>query len=379
VADRVMNLPDGQLVRRPLNAPGESVCPSPLPGSFGRPLDPEALNSMEAALGFSFGHVRVHTNRVAVQSARSIGARAYAAGNHLVFDDSQYAPEGRAGRWLLAHELAHVIQQSPNGLGKLRDTLSPIAAPENSSATTETRSGSLVQRKPVTPVGGSSSVPGLSKFSFDAIEMMIAQGNWQGAIDIVLGDIVAGTADLKLLRGGRMKYDPTLTYADAATGPSPFDWKTYSPGNPIPVMLGPSAFRLASTAAEYEPNKGIEGPSISYLYVTIEHEYQHVKDAQRASNPQPGSSGDATHHVEMYHDEITSSSMSGLTKSPGLTKHVFEDQLQTYADALKKIWSGIKPETKSRLIAWYESAFKAAQLIVTKAGLTLKYDPFPTK
>jgi hypothetical protein len=61
--------------------------------------------------GHDFSQVRVHTDRRAAESARSIGALAYTMGEHIVFGTGHYAPSTEAGRHLLAHELAHVVQQ----------------------------------------------------------------------------------------------------------------------------------------------------------------------------------------------------------------------------------------------------------------------------
>jgi hypothetical protein len=62
---------------------------------------------MEHALGHSFANVRVHQG----QEAPSIGALAFARGSHLHFAPGQYRPHSAAGQRILAHELAHVVQQ----------------------------------------------------------------------------------------------------------------------------------------------------------------------------------------------------------------------------------------------------------------------------
>ncbi|MFL5383255.1 MAG: DUF4157 domain-containing protein [Longimicrobiaceae bacterium] len=80
-------------------------------GSPGRPLDPEARAFMESRFGHDFGGVRVHHDAAAAQSADAVDARAYALGDDLVFARGEYAPGTAAGRSLLAHELAHVVQQ----------------------------------------------------------------------------------------------------------------------------------------------------------------------------------------------------------------------------------------------------------------------------
>jgi len=58
-----------------------------------------------------FSQVRVHADGRAADAARSLNARAFAFGHHVVFGAGQLAPETPAGARLLAHELTHVVQQ----------------------------------------------------------------------------------------------------------------------------------------------------------------------------------------------------------------------------------------------------------------------------
>jgi hypothetical protein len=68
---------------------------------------------MEPRFGPDFSRVRVHTDAWAVKSARALNALAYTVGRDVVFGRGQYAPQSNQGRRLLAHELTHVLQQSP--------------------------------------------------------------------------------------------------------------------------------------------------------------------------------------------------------------------------------------------------------------------------
>lgn len=61
-----------------------------------------------------FSGVRIHTGARAAESSRAVNARAYTVGQHIVFDQGRYAPHTSAGQRLLAHELAHTVQQSKN-------------------------------------------------------------------------------------------------------------------------------------------------------------------------------------------------------------------------------------------------------------------------
>ena len=80
-------------------------------GESGRALDAEQSASMGASFGRDFSGVRIHTDARAAESARAIRAQAYTVGRDIVFGSGEYQPETRSGRHLLAHELAHVVQQ----------------------------------------------------------------------------------------------------------------------------------------------------------------------------------------------------------------------------------------------------------------------------
>ncbi len=91
--------------------------------SGGQPIDRETRSFFEPRFGHDLGHVRVHTDTFAAQTARSISAKAYTLGSNIVFGSGEYRPDSESGRHLLAHELAHTIQQS-----NLSDTL-PSSVP----------------------------------------------------------------------------------------------------------------------------------------------------------------------------------------------------------------------------------------------------------
>lgn len=78
----------------------------------GHPLRDEDRSLFEARFGHDFSRVRVHADSSAAQSALKLAARAWTYGDHIAFGDGKYSPSTQAGRDLLAHELAHVVQQS---------------------------------------------------------------------------------------------------------------------------------------------------------------------------------------------------------------------------------------------------------------------------
>ena len=79
--------------------------------SSGKPLEPMLRQDMESRFNHDFSQVRVHTGGAAEQSARDVNAQAYTVGHDVVFGAGRFVPGGHEGRLLLAHELAHVVQQ----------------------------------------------------------------------------------------------------------------------------------------------------------------------------------------------------------------------------------------------------------------------------
>jgi hypothetical protein len=109
---------EATIQRMPAGPEPETFAPSLVEDvlrSEGAPLDPTARRYFESRFGHDFSRVRVHVGGRAAQSARAVNALAYTVGNHVVFGSGMYAPESTAGRRLLAHELAHTVQQSRGG------------------------------------------------------------------------------------------------------------------------------------------------------------------------------------------------------------------------------------------------------------------------
>jgi hypothetical protein len=102
-----------------LQRSGAGLAPSSVPTSInsvlhspGQPLDGGTREFMESRFGRDFSSVRVHTDDRAAESARAVNARAWTVGQDIAFARGEYRPHSHEGRGLLAHELAHTVQQS---------------------------------------------------------------------------------------------------------------------------------------------------------------------------------------------------------------------------------------------------------------------------
>jgi hypothetical protein len=80
--------------------------------SPGQALGPATRAFFEPRFGHDFSRVRIHTDGSAARSAQALNARAFTIGQNVVFGPGQYAPETLSRQLLLAHELAHVVQQT---------------------------------------------------------------------------------------------------------------------------------------------------------------------------------------------------------------------------------------------------------------------------
>ncbi|SOD70963.1 uncharacterized protein DUF4157 [Jatrophihabitans sp. GAS493] len=85
----------------------------------GRPLEGEVRSSMETAFGADFSRVRIHDTPTASRISRSISATAFTTGNDIFFSQGAYQPQSPEGQHVLAHELAHTVQQKSSGIQRL--------------------------------------------------------------------------------------------------------------------------------------------------------------------------------------------------------------------------------------------------------------------
>jgi hypothetical protein len=80
--------------------------------SNGSPLPDTLMRKFEGTLGADLSGVRVHTGDASAQAASAVGAKAYTMGNDIHFGAGHYDPGSTSGQHLLAHEVAHTVQQS---------------------------------------------------------------------------------------------------------------------------------------------------------------------------------------------------------------------------------------------------------------------------
>ncbi|MEP7343053.1 MAG: DUF4157 domain-containing protein [Acidobacteriota bacterium] len=121
MADRVMRMPAGAVPASFSPATGDATTESLLPAeineqinqatSGGESLDRSEQEFFAPKFGHDFSKVRVHRDAATASLAGRLNAEAFTVGAHIFFNSGAYQPRSEAGRRLLAHELAHVVQQ----------------------------------------------------------------------------------------------------------------------------------------------------------------------------------------------------------------------------------------------------------------------------
>jgi hypothetical protein len=96
---------------------------------LGNPLPTATRDQMENSFGADFSNVRIHNDSWAVQMSKDLNAQAFTHGSDIYFNSGKYDTNSDAGRYLLAHELTHTMQQNNGMVAKTPDLMSPALPP----------------------------------------------------------------------------------------------------------------------------------------------------------------------------------------------------------------------------------------------------------
>jgi hypothetical protein len=135
-----------------LHAWGGNGAVSSLLGT-GAPLAETTRREFEQRFGASFADVRIHDDSIAHARADSFDANAYTVGSHIVFSRNRFAPDAFGGKRLLAHELAHVIQQRRGGAAPALDSNAPHEHGADAAASAFASGASTIAVQGATAVG----------------------------------------------------------------------------------------------------------------------------------------------------------------------------------------------------------------------------------
>lgn len=160
------------------------------------PLDAQTRALMEPRFGHDFSRVRIHTGDLAARSAEAVAAQAFTFGRDIVFGSGRFAPATAEGRKLLAHELAHVVQQ---GAAPATSAVTRPVAPGHSGA------GPQLRRQPTpgpaSPPAAPSPTTGMDPSTISSCRFEFRQGA-TAAVDPAARDACLETARAYIEAGG---------------------------------------------------------------------------------------------------------------------------------------------------------------------------------
>jgi hypothetical protein len=125
--------------------------------SAGSELPGELRDRFEGSLDTDLSSVRVHTGADSAHAADSVAARAYTVGNDIHFGANQYDPGSRSGQELIAHEVAHTVQQR-GGSPTRQHKLAVSEAGDAHEVEADRAAGAMVAGAPATVSSGGPKI-----------------------------------------------------------------------------------------------------------------------------------------------------------------------------------------------------------------------------
>lgn len=243
--------------------------------SGGELLAPRTRDSMEAAFGRDFSRVRVHRDSEASELSHQLSALAFTHGRHIYFGSGKYDPEGSSGRRLLAHELAHVVQQGQAVLRSGGD-----AAPTDSAVQSTPPE---VQRVATWAAATVHETNNLANTALDGVPAGATMPMLNGAIG---GALTAPTLAVSPVAAGG--FDATVTAVPANAGSvdetvqGPGPWRRVAPRATIRARFP----TLTQCTGAGDSNFRARGdPSDAAMFAANRrHEDHHGADGQAAFN-----------------------------------------------------------------------------------------------
>lgn len=126
-------------------------------GGSGIALPAELMTKFQSALGVDLSGVRVHTGGDSAAAAAAVSARAYTVGQDIHFGAGEFDPSSPGGEHLLAHEVAHTVQQ--RGAAPVRQNKLAVSGPQDADEHAADRAADAMLSGTPTTAGGAHAPP----------------------------------------------------------------------------------------------------------------------------------------------------------------------------------------------------------------------------
>ena len=166
--------------------------------SVGTALPDPVRAKFENSLGVDLGGVRVHTGGDSAVAARTVGAKAYATGQDIHFASGQYNPDSPDGLRLLAHEVAHTVQQ--RGAPPVHQNQLEVSSPGDAAEIDADRAADAMISGTSTTVGSTAATLARAKDDDKSKPVKTDKASWaEKSVDMKL---FGKSATFKLGEGG---------------------------------------------------------------------------------------------------------------------------------------------------------------------------------
>lgn len=175
--------------------------------STGSALPAPIQRKFESSLGADLSSVRVHTGSESQNAAAAVGAQAYTVGQDIHFGAGKFDPTSNGGQHLLAHEVAHTVQQS--GGASARQNKLEVSSPHDSAEHEADRAAdAMIVGSPFQVTGGSA---GAARKIHREPSTTVNDGNYQ----TLMGDGEGREAEAKKENAVNKK-EGTMSYLNAS-------------------------------------------------------------------------------------------------------------------------------------------------------------------
>ncbi len=131
----------------------------------GQPLSGDLLDRMETAFDTDLSGVRVHTDTSAATLNNAVSARAFTTGQDIFFGSGEYSPDTPGGAKILAHEVAHTLQNSGGLRRSVKEYAATFAGGSVATAVAPVDIGSAA----AVPMSDLATLPGTQYGTFDRL------------------------------------------------------------------------------------------------------------------------------------------------------------------------------------------------------------------
>ena len=119
-------------------------------------LPPALRRRFEQSVGEDLGGVAIHADGDAADGAAALGAQAFTVGQDIYFGDGQYQPDSAQGQELIAHEVAHTVQQA-GGAAHVQPRLAVSRASDPLEREADVAAAAMVRGEPVSGMSAASA------------------------------------------------------------------------------------------------------------------------------------------------------------------------------------------------------------------------------